>query len=46
MRPNPYDGGGSLHECVECGARVASPGSGTCAECNGTLRNLSVPRDL
>lgn len=46
MYPNAYSGSGSIHECVECGARVESPSTTVCANCSGELLNLSVPRDL
>jgi hypothetical protein len=45
MRPEPYTRTDAHFECVECGARVQSPSSRVCSVCEGTLLNLSVPRD-
>jgi predicted nucleic acid-binding Zn ribbon protein len=34
------------YECVSCGfRRTTDDPMGTCPECDGTLRNLAVPRE-
>lgn len=44
MQPEAYTATDAHFECAECGNRVESPGSRVCGNCDGTLRNLSVPR--
>jgi rRNA maturation endonuclease Nob1 len=46
MRPEANTADGEEYECVDCGERTTAPEGRVCDGCGGTLRNLSVERDL
>ena len=42
---DPYTPGEPLYECADCGSRSVGGTGGTCPDCGGTLRNITVPRE-
>ncbi|WP_435358367.1 rubrerythrin-like domain-containing protein [Haloarchaeobius sp. DFWS5] len=45
VRSDPYTPTRTEYECVRCGARVDSPGSCDNYLCDGSVRNVAVPRE-
>jgi hypothetical protein len=46
MRPTVDVPAANQYECIECGSRTAPRADRVCPECGGSLRDLSLSRDL
>ncbi|MFB6112097.1 MAG: rubrerythrin-like domain-containing protein [Halobacteriaceae archaeon] len=48
MRPDPHADVDARFECIQCGRRLTERSSQrfTCPDCDGSLRNLGVARDV
>jgi len=46
MRPNVDVPAATQYECIECGNRTTPSADRVCGECGGSLRDLSLSRDL
>jgi DNA-directed RNA polymerase subunit RPC12/RpoP len=45
MFTDPYTPDYSVYECCNCGTRISGGSPGRCPDCDGGVKNLSVPRE-